>query len=130
MGGKLGRKDDADKAMTDQMASAAPWTDKTLADMDRDIASVYLGKADISLIAKDATAYAGGKPDDSWMEYGVYYTAVKQMVDGDNKAAITAFPQPVNSKSHLNSTKIAGAGLDQASGRRRGKKLRGCFREI
>jgi len=103
---RLGRKDDADKAMTDQMAGAAPWTDTTLPDLDRDIASVYLGKAEISLIAKDATAYAHGNPADSWNEYGLYYTAVKQMVDGDNKAAIASFQQAVNSKSHLNATEL------------------------
>ena len=106
VGVKLGRKDDADKAMTDQMAGAPPWNDTTLPDLDRDIASVYLDKADISLIAKDASAYAKGNPDDSWMEYGLYYTAVKQMVDGDNKTAITSFQQAVGSKSHLNSTKL------------------------
>jgi tetratricopeptide (TPR) repeat protein len=106
LGVKLGRKDDADKAMTDQMAGAAPWNDTTLPDLDRDIASVYLGKADISLIAKDAAAYAHGNPADSWNEYGFYYTGLKQMADGDNKAAIASFQQAVDAKSHLNNTQL------------------------
>ena len=104
VGVRLGRKDDADKALTDQLAATTPETGDL--HIDRDIASVYLGKADISLIAKAAATYAHGNPDDSWMEYGLYYTAIKEMVDGDNKAALASFQQAVASKSHLNETEM------------------------
>ena len=104
VGVRLGRKDDADKALTEQLAAAMPETGDL--HIDRDIASVYLGKADISLIAKAAATYNAGKSDSSWIEYGVYYTAIKEMVDGDNKAALASFQQAVDSKDHMSETEM------------------------
>ena len=122
VGVRLGRKDDADKALTEQLAAAMPDNDPTLPDLDRDIASVYLGKADISLIAKDATTYAawqtGRQLDRIWS------LLHRRQADGGwrQQGSARLIPADGRQQEPFGRDRDAGARLDQDSGRRRGEE--------
>jgi hypothetical protein len=99
---KLGRKDDADKALADQLTQTKQEDDS----LDRDIAAYFLGKIDAAAVTKRATEYAKGDPNNSWASYGVYFIGLEQMADGDDKAAIASFQDMLSRKSHMINTPL------------------------
>jgi hypothetical protein len=101
LGVKLGRKDDADKALTDQLAQT-----RDEDSLERAIGAYFLGKKDAAAVTQKALEYAKGNPDDSWVSYGSYFIGLKQMADGDNQAAIASLQKVLASKSTLNNTRI------------------------
>lgn len=83
-------REEADKVLSRRMSEA---NEPTATSTDYDAARVFLGQADLSVLAADAAAIKAKNNDksDTWDSDTYYYGGLKEMIDGHDAAAVADF---------------------------------------